>query len=395
MYFTRINSITTGHAAIVAATLLISACSTKFVVQGQSFELEAQFVEMARSAEVEAKAAKSTDLCRFWQARTHWAAREKVKLQSRFPAFDEFWDWIDAKWQEACRPCGNYERRGRPRRDKFQCSSNEICSGPEGGICILRADVEAKCRSSEACRSNGQCVAAAGGCRAAQDSDCGPSVGCQEEGRCTAYEGRCIVAKDADCLGSKACKTTGNCGVTHFLYDDGQASPNRCLPMSPDHCRRSLGCRESGLCTQLDNQINCSPGRPDDCRNSTACKKEGKCFLKVKTELLEGETIVSTKCDDNSEEKLQQAAARAAAAEVEAAVTTCTRIAAKVRTMRPQTGWFGREDDDLQGEYSAALKVIDEYAGVLLQQQDKVRYQALVTRLKKCVTPKWFRTFSN
>ena len=235
---------------MLAVTLLLSACASTFLVRDQPYELHSQFVDMARSAEGQANANQSGDLCQFWTERLDWAVHQRKTLgpDGRLTDFEEFGRWLEAKWKDACHPCG---RHYRWKRD-YECAATEICSNPLSGVCLSRDQVDARCRNSAECTRLGHCTAVAGGCGVGSDADCLKSLACVEDGLC------------------------------HFSNFDPMTQTMRptCIADSggdgsPDYCRKSNGCRKFGRCSYFGSQC-VATGRAD-CVNSESCKKNGEC----------------------------------------------------------------------------------------------------------------------
>lgn len=83
---------------------------------------------------------------------------------------------------------------------------------------------------------------------------------------------------------------------------------------------------------------------------------------------------------------------------VECELKLCAKIARKVRAMRPRRRHCMSQDEPLASyseQWSEAIRAIDTYAGHLKRMGNATGYRRLVRRVKKCSTPKWFRSCSN
>ena len=81
---------------------------------------------------------------------------------------------------------------------------------------------------------------------------------------------------------------------------------------------------------------------------------------------------------------------------VECELRLCAKIAAKLRTMEPDTSCMGGEPlDSYRSDWNRALQVIDNFAGLLRSQGEQAAFLRLNQRVRACVTPEWFRSCSN
>jgi hypothetical protein len=74
----------------------------------------------------------------------------------------------------------------------------------------------------------------------------------------------------------------------------------------------------------------------------------------------------------------------------------CAKIAKKVRSMQPNSSCFAGEPlDSYRGQWGDSIHTINTFAGVLKQRGDLAGFNRLISRVKKCKTPPWFRSCSN
>jgi hypothetical protein len=167
------------------------------------------------------------------------------------------------------------------------CKSYGACSAVTdprypslGASCQARG---ADCAKTYACRSNGRCASEDGMC-VVSDAGCKASYYCDALGECSEVGGQCGAARDEDCFWSDPCASLAKCRATSGGGCDADyalASRVRGVLLAgatEKSCKESLGCKDHGACTLLDERCKKSCAEDPDCTWRGQCtQKGGRC----------------------------------------------------------------------------------------------------------------------
>jgi len=124
-----------------------------------------------------------------------------------------------------------------------------------------------QCVISEACSISGRCgkKTVKGVCIAVNDEDCRKSLVCRERGLCVRQKLRCVATRQRDCRSSRECTKLGACAATK----------GKCKPGSREDCADSDRCKIKGLCSYQEHE--CIARTNEDCGESQRCVVNGEC----------------------------------------------------------------------------------------------------------------------
>ncbi|MCB9734017.1 MAG: hypothetical protein H6745_15580 [Deltaproteobacteria bacterium] len=182
-----------------------------------------------------------------------------------------------------------------------RCAEYGHCS-PSGGTCLHRSDADclqgcqrtgdcafdaksgfctvakAGCAKSPACKQFGACDGdvGTGECHGTDAACAAATIGCKVEGACGPIGGVqqwACVADEASCRRSERCATFGECGV----QDDGYAAAT-CVATTTKDCMASRACKRDGACQRDEASKTCA-ATEGGCKRSLGCRELGLCAL--------------------------------------------------------------------------------------------------------------------